>query len=129
MKGKRRLSELENLIASDEKLFFTLLSCSTILIIFVNLSVTRSSVVGGITSVIYLLINGTFLGHVFFEKENPFIRFMLGNLLLILLLGLTSWAIMIIYNLDTIRSTIVFCIVAVLSSLLNKWMKPKNANL
>jgi len=128
MKRNLRLSALENLIASDRKFSFTLLSYAIISITFVNLSVTRSPLIGGITSLIYLLINGTFLGRAYFEKEELFLRFMLGNILLIVFLGLISWAIMIIYNLDTIRSAIVLCIVTALSSLSNKRMKPKNVN-
>ena len=126
MTRKLRLGELEALIASDEKLFFTLLSYAIILVIFTNLCVLHSWLLGGITSIIYISINGIFLGHAFFEKEGTFLRFMLGNLLLVLFLGLTSWAIMIIYNLDTIRSAIVLCITAFVASLLNKGMKSKN---
>ena len=128
MKRKLRLSKLENLIASDQKFSFTLLSYAIISIIFINLSVTCSPLVGGTTSLIYLLVNGTLLGRAYFEKEDPFLRLMLGNILLIAFLGLISWAVMIIYDLDTIRSVIVLCVVTALSSLSNKRMKPKNVN-
>ena len=128
MKGKSGFMEIEKLIVRDENLSFTLFSYIMILTIFINLNFFPSPAIGTMTSIIYFLINGTFLGRAFFEKENLFLRFMLGNFLLVLFLGLTSWAIMIIYNLDIIRSTIVLCIVTALSSLLNKRMKPKNVD-
>jgi len=47
-------------------------------------------------------INAIFMGNAFFEKEDPFSRFMLGTLLLIVFLGLISWVVMMIYNLDAV---------------------------
>jgi len=63
------------------------------------------------------------MGNAFFEKEDPFSRFMLGTLLLIVFLGLISWVVMMIYNLDAVRSAIVLCIVVTLSSLMSKVAK------
>jgi len=119
---------MEELIIRDEKLLFTTVSYIVTLMIFVNLALSISWVIGTTASIIYFLINATFLGRAFFEKEDLFSRFMLGNLLLIIFLGLIAWAIMVIfYNLDTIRSTLVLCTVATASSVLNKGMKRKNA--
>lgn len=128
MKGKLRLSELENLIAGDHNFSFTLVSYAIVLLIFINLNVIRSRLVGGICSIIYLLVNGTFLGRAFFEKEALLLRLMLGNILLIVSLGLISWITLIVYNLDIVRATVVLCIVTALSSLLNKRMKQKNVH-
>ena len=111
-----QFSELEAIITSDKKLLFTILSFATILVIITNLSTVNLPLVGGIASVIYLFINGTFLAHTFFEEEKPFLRLAFGTLSLIALLGVVSWLMMIIYNLDIIRSAIVLCIVATLTS-------------
>jgi len=117
---------MEELIVRDEKLLFTIVSYITILMIFINLNFYFSSAIGTIASVIFFLINGTFLGRAFFEKEDLFLRFMLGNLLLVTCLALIAWVVMIIYNLDIERSTLVLCIVTALASLLNKRSKRKN---
>jgi len=45
---------------------------------------------------------------------------LLGSLLLIVFLGLIGLTVMMIYNLDAIRSAIVLCIVSTLSSLMYK---------
>ena len=127
MRNGFRFDELEELIVRDEKLFFTIVSYAAVLIIFLNLSAIQSPVVGAIVSIIYFLINGLFLGHAFIEKEEAFLKLLLGNLFLIMLLGFVGWMVMIIHNLDVIRSTIVLCIVTALSSFLNRRMKHKNA--
>jgi len=112
------------------KIFFlTLLSYATILIIFINLTTIGSPVIGALAFITYFLLNAPVLGRFFFEKERSFFRLMLGNLLLIIFLGLASWAVMVIYNLDIIRSVIALCIVATLSSLIRLKMKHVQWNL
>jgi len=111
---------IEAAIVRDEKLVFTSVSFIMILIIFINLNFYFSPAIGTIATIVYFLINGTILGHVFFEREGLFLRFMLGNLLLITCLALIAWVVMTIYNLDIAGSTLVLCIVTILASLLNK---------
>ena len=123
MERNSHFLKLQELTVSDRKLLFTTVSYIMILIIFINLNFTLSPVIGTPASIVYFLINGMFLGHVFFEKQDLFLRFMLGNLLLIVLLASVAWAVMIIYNLDTIRSTLVLCIVTAVCSFLNKRVK------
>lgn len=124
MKDKSRFMTMEELIVRDDNLLFTTVSYIVILLIFINLILFFSPAIGTIASIIYLLINGAFLGHAFFEKEDLFLRFILGNLLLVTFLALIAWVVMTIYNLDIIRSTLVLCIVTTLASLLNK-RKPR----
>jgi len=119
MERNSHLLKLQELIVSDRKLLFTTVSYIMILIIFINLNFTLSPVIGTLASIVYFLINGVFLGHIF-KKQDFFFRFMLGNLLLIVFLASVAWAVMIIYNLDTIRSTLVLCIVTAACSFLNK---------
>jgi len=126
MKNKSQFVIMEELIVRDEKLLFTAVSFIMILMIFINLNLYFSPAIGTIASVIFFLINGIFLGHAFFEKEDLFLRFMLGNLLLLTCLALIAWAVMTIYNLDITRSTLALCIVTALASLLNKRKKRKN---
>jgi len=112
-------------MARNKIFLFILLSYATILIIFMNLITIHSPLVGAIASFTYFLINATVLGRFFFEKEHVFFRLIFGNLLLIMLLGLVSWAVMVIYNLDILRSVIALCIVTTLSSFL--MLKIENA--
>jgi len=107
---------------------FTAVSYVMILIILINLNFFPSPAIGATASIIYFLIDGTFLGYAFFEKEDLFLRFMLGSLLLVVFLGFISFVIMITYNLDVIRSAAVLCVLTAFSSLSNKRMKKKNVN-
>ena len=126
MANTLEFSKLEKLIARDQKLLFTLTSYILILVIYINLNALEYSAVGVVASIMYFLINGTFLGHAFFEKEDLLFRLMFGILLLIMLLGFVGWLAVIIYNLDVVRFTLVLFIVTTLSSLLNRGMKNKN---
>jgi len=110
-------------MARNRIFFLTLLSYATILIIFVNLTTIHSPIIGVVASVTYFLINATILGRFFFEKEHVFFRLIFGNLLFITLLGLVSWAVMVIYNLDIVRSVIALCIVTTVCSFLRLKMK------
>jgi len=120
------LDKLEKGITRDEKLLSTLASYVLILAIYVNLNAFKSPVLGLVASVLYFLINGIFLGHAFFEKEDAFFRLMFGVLLLVMLLGFVGWLAVIIYNLDVLRFTLVLFVVATLSTLLNRRVKDKN---
>jgi len=122
-----QLDKLEKLIVHDYKLLFTLSSYVLILAIYMNLSTFQFSVLGIVASLLYFLINGIFLGHAFFEKEEAFFRLMLGFLLLIMLLGFVGWFAVIIYNLDVVRFTLVLFVVATICSLINRKVKHKNA--
>ncbi len=117
---KIRFRNVENAIVRDKNFLCTMLSYAMVFLIFINISVVHSPVIAIIASSVYFLINAIFLGSVFFESEDLFLRFVLGTLLLIILLGLISWVVMMIYNLDAARSTIVLCIATALSSFLSK---------
>lgn len=127
MESRFRYRKLEELIVRDHNFIFTIFSFLLILIIYLNLSFTSSPIIGTAASIAFFMINGIFLGHAFFEKENAFLSFLLGSLLFIVFLGLVAWIVMILHNLDIVRSTIVLCIVTALSSFLNRRMKHKNA--
>ena len=109
------------MIMEDEKLVATLVSYATIFLILANQAVVHSPILGVASSLAFFVINATFMGQALFQKEKLFLRFMLGNLLLIAFLCLVSWAVMIIYNLDAIRSAIALFIVATTSSTINKF--------
>lgn len=125
METKFGFDKIEQRITRDEKLLFTMISYIVILIIFINLSQFQSPILGLLASAIYFLINGIFLGHIFFKKETAFFRSILGLLLLVMLLGFVGWLAVVIYNLDVIKFTLVLFVVATLSSLLNKKVKNK----
>lgn len=127
MKNTSRFVIIEELIVRDEKLLFTMVSYIATLMIFINLNFSLSPAIGTTASIIYLLINGTFLGRAFFEKEDIFVRLMLGILLLVAVLGILAWAMMIVYNLDMIQTTLALSVVTALCSFLNKRMMRKNA--
>lgn len=125
MQRNSHFLKLEKLIVCDRKLLFTTISYIMILMIFINVDFILSPAIGIPASIFYFLINGMFVGHSFFEKQEIFFRFILGNLLLIVFLALVAWAVMIIYNLDTMSSTLVLCIVTAFCSFLNKRIKRK----
>ncbi len=104
-----------------------MLSYISILMIFINLNLTSTPIIGVPATIIYFLINSTFIGMALFQNENLLVKLLLGTLLLIVILGLTGLAVMIIYNLDNLRSAIVLCITTFIASVLNKGMKSKNA--
>jgi len=120
MQNKITFGKVEETVLHDKNFLFTMLSYIMVLLVFINVSVVHSPVIGIAASSLYFLINAIFLGNVFFEKEAPLSRFMLGSLLLIVFLGLIGLTVMMIYNLDAIRSAIVLCIVSTLSSLMYK---------
>jgi hypothetical protein len=118
---------VETLIAQDPKFLFTLASYVITLVIYINLNAFQYAVLGIVASVLYFLINGIFLGHAFFDKEDTFFRLMFGFLLLIMLLGLLGWLAVIIYNLDATRFTAVLFVVTTICSLSNRKVKYRNA--
>ena len=127
MKWALRSAVIERSIVQDKNFLYTITSYSIILAIFMNLSSFQSPLIGWMAFVTYFVINAVFLGNAFFEKENAFFRLMFGVLLLVLLLGFVGWLVLIIYNLDVTRVTLVLVIVATSSSLLNRRMKHRNA--
>ncbi|MFX1300457.1 MAG: hypothetical protein ACFFDE_05905 [Promethearchaeota archaeon] len=118
--------KVEKLIVEDPKLLFTLTSYALALSIYMNLNV-KSVGIGIIAFIMYFLINGTFLAHAFFNKEDAFLRLMLGILLLMMFLGFFGWFAMIVYSLDGIRVTLVLLVTTTLSSLSIKRMNRKSA--
>lgn len=121
MENRNIFNRMEESIVSDKNLLATLISYATVFLIFANLTFFRSPILGIPSTLTYFLINVVFVGQAFFQKERPFFRLMLGTLLLIAFLGLASWATMIIYNLDDIRSAMALFIVATASSIMNKF--------
>jgi len=111
----------------DEKFIFTIASYASILTIFLNISTVQSPVVGIAASILYLFINATFIGQAFFQNHNLFIKFLLGTLLLTAILSLVGLAIMLLYNLDNVRTAIALAITALLTSALNRRVRSKNA--
>lgn len=127
VKNKSVFINLTQLIAQDKTFLFTMTSYTSILAIFLNLSTVQSPIIGIAASIIYLLINATFIGQALFQNENLFTRFLLGTMLLIVILGLVGLAIMILHNLDSVGTAVVLSITTLFASLLNRKVKPKNA--
>jgi len=127
LENKSLFANLAQLITQDKKFSFTILSYISVLAIFINLSLTPTPIIGTPATIIYLLVNSTFLGNALFQDEKLLIKLLLGNLLLIVILTLTGLTIMILYNLDTLRTAMVLSIVTLITSTLNKRMKPRNA--
>ncbi len=119
----KKFERVQQLIARDERHLFTFVSFVLVLAFFLNLSIVRSLAVGISATAFFFLINGTFLGDAFFEEEGQLLRLALGSLLLIVFIGLISWFIMIVYNLDILQSAGALAIVSILSSSLNKLTK------
>jgi hypothetical protein len=120
MKVTSLFHKIETLIIHDKKFGFTIFSYVMVLAIFLNLSFINSPVVGAFASLIYFFINGIFLGTFFLkDTKSLYVRFMLGNFTLIMLLGTVAWLIVIVANIDVIKTTIVLLIVTTLCSFLN----------
>ena len=120
---KIRFEKVQEILVRDKKFLCTMSSYAMVFLIFINISIVHSPVVGIAVSSVYFLINATFLGNAFFEKEELFLKFILGTLLLIVFLGLISLVVMMIYNLDAVRSAIVLCTVTTLSSFMSRMAK------
>lgn len=110
-------------VVRDKRLVFTLTSYFMSLVILVNLLFTRWFVIGATASLIFFVINAIFLGHAIFVKEDVLSMVLLGSLLLFSLLGLVSWMVLLIYNLDVVRVVTVLLIVTTVSSLMSKMTK------
>lgn len=123
IKRKIRPENVEKAITRDKYFLFTMFSYATVFLIFINISVVHSSVMGIAASSVYFLVNAIFLGSIFFRKEDLILRLILGNLLLIVFLGLISRVVMMVYNLDAVRSTIVLSTAATLCSFTSKMAK------
>lgn len=121
MENQTVFHRMEELITTDKNRLATLISYAAVFLIFANLTFFRSPILGIPSTLTYFLINVVFVGQAFFQKERPFLRLMLGTLLLIAFLGLVSWATMIICNLDDVRSAMVLFIVATVSSIMSKF--------
>jgi len=126
MIGSIQLHKLERSITNDSHFLATLISCTLIFTIYVNLSTIQSFAIGIIAFVLYFMINAIFLAQAFFEKEDAFSSLMFGVLLLIMLLGFVGWLVMIIHNLDVPMFTMVLLITTTISSLSNRRMKNKS---
>lgn len=111
---------MEELISRDRGYLFTLASLAISVAIYVNLAFVRSPFLGVFALILYFLINAIFLGHAVFGKEIAFLRMVLGALLLIMVLGFLGWAVIIAYNLDELRFTIVLLMATAISSLVNR---------
>lgn len=127
VKWALRFDIIEASVVQDKNLFYSIVSYTTILVIFLNQNSFQSPLIGVIASVIYFAINAVFLGNIFFAKENAFFRLTFGTLLLIMLLGFVGWLVLIFHNLDITRATLALLIVATLSSLFNRKMRHRNA--
>lgn len=128
MNDSLQFDKLEKLVYLDKRNLSTIASYAIAIAIYMNLVVFMSPVVGSLAFILYFLINAVFLGHAFFGGEDVFFRMMFGVLLLIMLLGFVGWIIMIIYNLDALRFTLVLLITTTVSSLSNRRMKNKNVS-
>lgn len=125
MKWANQLEDIEQLITRDQNLLFTIVSLIMILIIYLNQTFLYSPIIGATASVIFFLINTILLERAFFEGEIPFIRLVLGGLMLLLLLGVIGWATLIIYNLDVPNVSVALCILAISCSVINKLKKQR----
>jgi len=126
MIGSIQLHKLERFITNDSHFLATLISCTLIFTIYVNLSAIQSFAIGIIAFVLYFMINAIFLAQAFFEKEDAFSSLMFGALLLIMLLGFVGLLVMIIHNLDVPMFTMVLLTTTTISSLSNRRMKNKS---
>lgn len=118
---KCKSKESKRLIAS--KRILITFSYVMILVIFANLTIFHSPLIGAIAFVSLLLVNGNFLGQLFFQEERSFVKRFLEMLLFIAFLGGAGWFVMILYNLDSLRVVIALLIVVSFVSFLSLKIK------
>ncbi len=122
-------NKIERLIIVDKRLGATTCSCVAVLAIFINLQVLPNALpagsgiiallIGIASSLTYFLINGVFLGHLFFDGEFLF-KLVLGDLLLLALLGFVAWLVLIVSYLDIAMIAAVLLVGTTIASLLNR---------
>lgn len=118
---------IHTLIVQDRNFVFTIFSYVMILLIFLNLSLVGSPIIGTFASLVYFLINGIFLASAFFrDTENLYVKFMFGTFTLTMLLGTIAWLAVTVANVDVIKTTIVLVTVTTLCSFLNMRNKRKS---
>ena len=114
------LRRIEKLIADDSRFRFTVISYVLVLVVYANLIVSRSLIVGFAVFVLYFLINGAFLANAFLRIESLFLRWMFAFLLLIMLLGFVGWLVLLAYNLGTSMTLLVLMVTTTVSSAINR---------
>lgn len=110
--------DVRNSVKRHRDYIFLLLSFLMVLIIFINSYILCSPFVGTFASIVYILINGKFVGEAFFKGIK--LRLPLGILLLIGFLGIGGWLFVIFHRLTLIETMMVLCIVSPLSFFLCK---------
>jgi len=120
MEHKGFFDRMEKAITDDNRSIISLISYVIVFLIFINVTSAHSTILGVSCTLVFFLINSIFIGKAFFSNERAFVKVLLGSFLLIALLGLVSWATMVIYNLDETRSTVALFIVATTASITNK---------
>jgi len=120
------LETIEQKIHNDSHYIYALLSFLTVLILFLNITSINSPIVGISASVIYLTLNGVFLGRALFGKEIVFIRFAFGVLVLTIILGLFGWVAVTTYRLGVIESTVILLVASCIAFLLNRRIHRKH---
>jgi hypothetical protein len=90
------LEKLEEMIARDRRSVFTALAIVSTIVMLINSITISSTIVGTVLTTIYFLINGIFLGNVFFKEESANFRVLLGFLVLLMIMALEGASLIII---------------------------------
>ncbi|NIV44220.1 hypothetical protein GWN49_04990 [Candidatus Bathyarchaeota archaeon] len=125
MRNRLELTDLIRLITQKTSTVTPILY-GTVVVLFLNLNVVRSPILGVPTSILFMLISSIMIGQALFRNETPFMKLMLGNLIVIVTLGITGWIAMILHNLDNTSTLIVFLVTASIAAILNKRMNSSN---
>lgn len=128
MENQSISANLTHLVTKDRRFLFTVLSYVSAAVITLNMVTTNSLIIGLGATILYLFINATFIGQALFKEGSVFIKFMLGSLILVVGLGFAGWVVMILYNLDNIRTALVLLVLATFASILNRKVRFKNAD-
>lgn len=107
-------------IAQDRKLLWTVAVYVDVFLVFINISIANSFGLGLALSSVFFLVNSVFLGDTFFRGEELFLKFSLGGVVLVTMIGLLGWGILIVLSLDATGVTILLSVIGALSSIANK---------
>jgi hypothetical protein len=123
--NKPELTDLIRLITQKTSAVTPILY-GTVVVLFLNLNTVRSPILGVPTSILFMLISSSMIGQALFRNETTLMKLMLGNLIVIVTLGMTGWIALILHNLDNTSILIVLLVTASIAAILNKRVNSSN---
>lgn len=117
--------KLESKIIADKHLFFTLLSVASTFGMILNSIMIVQPVMGAILFAIYFVVNGTFVGHFFFEDERTLFKLSFGFISLTMLIVMVNVILVLFNEFNDITNILSLNCITVLLSIVNHKQKTR----